>query len=288
MHGLTVTLVDLPNDIFYPHRDLSAPIITVTLTVFLWDFHSESVRHTGIFEHPQWLCVTITVTLTDFHSMILCESQSNWLCVAFTMTLCNLHALTMILHDLTMILCIPHRDSCDTVNYVTFKWLCDTDNDLFWSSEGFYVSSQWISVALQWLFIQSKWLLCDFDNKYGCMHNEPVWIMHNESVWISHWLVTFTDSLTPLAWYCVPSQLLCMTLTKSCVPLVWLETNFTMMLSDSHKKLYGLTMTLFSFTLTLYELQNDSWWPSQWFYVQNDFLCPSQWLLWCRQWLSVT
>lgn len=207
LHGLTVTLVDLPNDIFYPHRDWSAPIITVTLTVFLWDFHSESVRHTGIFVHPQWLCVTITVTLIDFHSMILCESQSNWFCVALTMTLCDLHALTMILHDLTMILCIPHSDSCDTVNYATFKWLCDTDNDLFWSSEWFYVSLQWISVTLQWLLIQSKWLLCDFD-KYGCMYNK--------SVWISHWLVTFTDSWTPLAWHCVPSQLLCMTL-QSCV-----------------------------------------------------------------------
>lgn len=130
--------------------------------------------------------------------------QPNWLCVAFTMTLwlaCPHNALTMTLYNLTMILCIPLNDSCDTMNYVTFKWLCDTDNDLFWASEWFYVPSQWIPVALQWLFIQSKWLLCDFDNKYGCMYNE--------SVWISHWLVTFTDPFNPLAWLIILTMTLC-------------------------------------------------------------------------------
>lgn len=130
--------------------------------------------------------------------------QPNWLCVAFTMTLCDLHALTM-----------PSQWHCMTSQWfcafpsmtLVTQWImwpsngCDTDNDLFWSSEWFYVPSQWIPVTLQWLFIQSKWLLCDFDNKYGCMYNE--------SVWISHWLVTFTDTFNPLAWLIILTMTLC-------------------------------------------------------------------------------
>lgn len=84
LHGLTVTLVDLPNDIFYPHRVLSAPIITVTL-------HSVCLRFS------QWKCqahrdlCTPSMTVCDHYSDSGWLSQYDFMWESIELTLCGFH-----------------------------------------------------------------------------------------------------------------------------------------------------------------------------------------------------
>ena len=96
---------------------------------------------------------------------------------------------------------------------MTFKWLCDSDNNLSWPPEWFYGLSQWISVTIQWVLFNQNDSYVTISMVVYTMNLYPL-------VWL---IMTLTLTLCALNVKCQ----LCVTLTKK---LCALKMNFTMTL----------------------------------------------------------
>lgn len=134
-----------------------------------------------------------------------------------------------------------------------FRMICGPHNEFISPHSGFVCSSLWLCDAHSDLCDLHNGILCTCSDLWALIMSLFINKMnewhHSNSVWPSQWLgmplhcicLTFTLTYVCAQWVCAPSQELCGYLTLTYMPF----------------------MTLAFFTLTLYDLHNNSLWGSQ-------------------------